>query len=96
MDALYTSLDFRVTATMPDDGYQMTKGNFLLGVTHSVLTEGERELTWGMWTVVLTGMSGYVQAYPGYDFSFEIRLMAGEEEIEGHVIGTGFAMTRGH
>lgn len=46
-----------------------------------------------MWTIVLTGMSGYVQAYPGYDFMFEIE-MVGEEELRGVVIGAGFAMTR--
>lgn len=62
-----------------------------MSVSHSV---GASDLTWGMWTIVLTGMNGYVQAYPGYDFQFEIRLMQGEE-IEGYVIGAGFAMTRG-
>ena len=51
------------------------------------------DLTWGMWTIVLTGMNGYVQAYPRYDFLFEVRLVQGWV-LEGYVIGAGFAMTR--
>ncbi|KAI4130948.1 MAG: hypothetical protein LQ338_001459 [Usnochroma carphineum] len=64
---------------MPGHGYHLQVRNFLMSVSHSV---GASDLTWGMWTIVLTGMNGYVQAYPGYDFQFEIRLMQGEE-IEG-------------
>lgn len=76
---------------MPGHGYQVQDKNFIVGVTHAV---GRQELTWGIWTKILIGMTGYVQAYPGYDFLFEIRLLE-DEEIAGIVIGAGFALTRG-
>lgn len=63
----------------------------LIGVNHAV---GSSEITWGMWTVVLTGLSGYVQAYPGYDFLFEVKLME-RGALEGWDIASGFVMTRG-
>lgn len=91
LDALLTSLDYRVSAKMPGHGYQAQEQNFIVGVTHAV---GKQELTWGMWTMILNGMTGYVQAYPGYDFLFEIRLTEAEE-LASHVIGAGFAITRG-
>lgn len=90
LDALHTSLDYRVTAKIPGHGYKLQERDFLIGVSH---TTGVSDLTWGMWTIVLTGMSGYVQAYPRYDFLFEVRLLQGWE-LEGYVIGAGFAMTR--
>ena len=76
---------------MPGHGYKLQEQNFIVGVTHAA---GMHELTWGMWTTILTSMMGYVQAYPGYDFLFEIRLMEGGE-LAGFVVGAGFAMTRG-
>lgn len=91
LDALHTSLDYKVSAKLTGHGYKLQNGDFLVGVSHYA---GVHLLTWGMWTVVLTGMMGYVQAYAGYDFAFEIRLVEGEE-IEGFVIGAGFAITRG-
>lgn len=93
-DALYTSLDFRVTASLPGSGYKLQEGSFLLGVTHATYMPGMKRLTWGMWTIVLTSITGYAQAYPGYDFLFEIRLVE-VEEITDYVIGAGFAITRG-
>ena len=89
-DAIHTSLDYRVNAKMPGHGYKLQDQNFVVSVTHTV---GKQELTWGMWTIILTGMIGYVQAYPGYDFLFEIRLMEAET-LAGSVIGAGFAVTR--
>ena len=76
---------------MPGHGYQVQDQTFIVGVTHAA---GMQELTWGMWTNVLIAMTGYVKAYPCYDFLFEIRLLEGEE-LEGFVIGAGFAITRG-
>ncbi|KAL8731531.1 MAG: hypothetical protein Q9166_003377 [cf. Caloplaca sp. 2 TL-2023] len=64
---------------MPGHGYKLQEGGFLLSVSHSV---GQSALTWGMWTIVLTGMDGFVQAYPGYGFYFGIRGYL-DEDIEG-------------
>ncbi|KAL8946730.1 MAG: hypothetical protein Q9222_006914 [Ikaeria aurantiellina] len=91
LQALFDSLEQRVTAKMPGRGYMKQKGNFVVSVVHSA---GAALLTWGMWTSSLQCLEGYVRAYPGYDFQFEVRLVEGEE-IEGHVIGAGFAITRG-
>ncbi|KAL9007602.1 MAG: hypothetical protein Q9173_007167, partial [Seirophora scorigena] len=88
--ALYESLNYRTTAKMPGRGYKLQEREFLLSVAHSA---GVGDLTWGMWTVVLEGMQGYVVAYPGYDYQFEIRKYRGWE-IAGYVIGAGFVETR--
>ncbi|KAL9002719.1 MAG: hypothetical protein Q9188_004372 [Gyalolechia gomerana] len=90
-EALLDSLNWRTTAKMSQQGYKLQVQNFLMGVTHTV---GVRELTWGMWTMVLAAMSGYVRAYSGYDFLFEVRLLRGQE-VAGLAIGAGVAMTRG-
>lgn len=90
-EAFYTSLDYRVTAKMPGHGYQLQEREFLLSVSHSA---GMHDLTWGMWTIILTAMTGYVHAYAGYDFMYEIECIP-EGQIRGHMIGAGFAMTRG-
>ena len=90
-DALHASLNYRVSAKMPGHGYQLQEQDFLLSVSHSV---GVRDLTWGMWTMILTAMKGYVEAYRGYDFLFEVELVE-EEQLRGYIIGAGFAMTRG-
>lgn len=76
---------------MPEQGYKLQVRDFLISVMPTV---GVRELTWGLWTMVLAAMGGYVRAYSGYDFMFEVRLLR-EQEVEGLAIGTGFAMTRG-
>ncbi len=76
---------------MPGHGYQLQSREFLLSVSHST---GRYDLTWGMWTIVLTAMTGYVHAYAGYDFMFEIELIK-PGQIMGYIIGAGFAMTRG-
>ncbi|KAL8927863.1 MAG: hypothetical protein Q9172_001163 [Xanthocarpia lactea] len=90
MEGIHDSLEYRVTAKMPGHGYKVQESGFLLSVSHSV---GASDLTWGMWTIVLVGINEYVQAYPGYDFQFAIRKFP-DEDIEGYVIGAGFAMTR--
>lgn len=89
-DAIHDSIRYRLSAKMPGHGYKEQEGDFLLSVSHSA---GQSELTWGMWTIVLTGINGYVQAYPGYDFQFTIRKY-GPADIAGYVIGAGFTMTR--
>lgn len=87
---MHESLDYRIGAKMPGQGYKVQEGNFLMTVNPAV---GVSELTWGMWTILLSGINGYVMAYPGFDFQFQIRKYK-EEDIAGYVIGTGFAMTR--
>ena len=53
---------------------------------------GRRDLTWGMFTVVMTSVKGYLQAYPGYDFSFDVRLFR-EMSLDNVVIAAGFLAT---
>ncbi|KAL8659928.1 MAG: hypothetical protein Q9202_006883 [Teloschistes flavicans] len=89
-DAIHDSIAYRINAKMPGHGYKEQEGGFLLSVSHSA---GRSELTWGMWTIVLTGINGYVQAYPGYDFQFTIRRYE-PADIAGYVVGAGFAKTR--
>lgn len=89
-EALYNTLNYRTAAQIPASGYKLQIQDFLLSVSHSV---GVRELTWGMWTIYLRGLDDYVQAYPGYDFQFELRKYRGWE-IEGYVLGAGFVETR--
>ncbi|KAL8905144.1 MAG: hypothetical protein Q9207_002803 [Kuettlingeria erythrocarpa] len=91
LDAIHDSLDYRIVAKMPGQGYKVQQGNFLMSVSHSA---GASELTWGMWTILLSAINGYVMAYPGYDFQFEVRKYK-EDDIEGYVIGAGFGITRG-
>ena len=90
-EAIRDSLAFRSIAKLPGDGYKLQVRSFLLGVSHSV---GVRDLTWGMWMMALEAMNGYTQAYPKYDFEFEIRKFRSEGDIEGYVIGLGFAYER--
>ena len=45
-------------------------------------------------TRVLMVLGEYVEAYPGYDFSIDIRSLEGET-LSGYVIASGFCMTRG-
>ncbi|KAI4168985.1 MAG: hypothetical protein LQ343_006016 [Gyalolechia ehrenbergii] len=90
-ETLHDSLNWRIAARMPEQGYKLQVRDFLISVMPTV---GVRELTWGLWTMVLAAMGGYVRAYSGYDFMFEVRLLR-EQEVEGLAIGTGFAMTRG-
>ncbi|KAL8639105.1 MAG: hypothetical protein Q9228_003820 [Teloschistes exilis] len=89
-DAIHDSINYRINAKISVQGYKKQEDGFLLSVSHSV---GRLEFTWGMWTIVLTGLNGYVQAYPGYDFQFTIRKYL-PADIAGYVIGSGFAKTR--
>ncbi|KAL8920224.1 MAG: hypothetical protein Q9208_006389 [Pyrenodesmia sp. 3 TL-2023] len=89
-ESIYESLNYRVVAKMPGQGYKLQEGNFLISVNHAA---GASELTWGMWTILLSGINGYVMAYPGYDFQFEIRKYS-QEDIVGYIIGAGFGVTR--
>ena len=94
-DALQASLNpYRPWEPMPESGYQSQRGLFLLGVTPSAEVTGEERLTWGIWTDALAGMQGYVEAYPGYDFSFDIWVTPEVGQSTGYVVGAGFAMTR--
>ena len=91
-------MPFRPHEAMGDRGYQIHVQGFLLGVAPSspaTKRPSERPLTWGMWTECLTGIHGYVEAYPGYDFSFDIWLTPSVGTSTGYVIGSGFALTRG-
>ena len=69
----------------------MQEEGFLLSVGHST---GASDFTWGMWTIVLSGLNEYVAAYPGFDFQFLVRRWRTEEELRGDVIGAGFAKSR--
>lgn len=94
-EAIQASVNpYRPQTALSEDGYQLQHGGFLLGVTPSAQIPGEERLTWGMWTKALTGIHGYVEAYPGYDFSFEIWLIPAVGQSQGYVIGAGFALTR--
>ena len=94
-EAFQASLDpYRPQVALSEDGYQKQDGNFLLGVTPSAEIPGEERLTWGRWTDALAGMHGYVEAYPGYDFTFDIWLTPEIGQSQGYVIGAGFAITR--
>ena len=98
-DAFRASLmPFRPNLPIYAEGYKITEGNFNLVVSPSspaTRQPGERELTWGMWTECLAGIHGYVEAYPGYDFSFDIWLTPSVGRSVGYVIGSGVAFTRG-
>lgn len=63
-------------------------------MTPSAEIPGDARLTWGGWTDALAGIYGYVEAYPGYDFAFDIWLTPEIGQNEGYVIGAGFAITR--
>ncbi|CAF9932854.1 MAG: hypothetical protein HETSPECPRED_008462 [Heterodermia speciosa] len=90
VDAIHTSLGYKTTAKLPSEGYKINIGDVILGVSHYV---GKRDLTWGMFTLVMTSVKSYMQAYPGYDFAFEVRLFQ-EWGLESFVIASGFMMTR--
>lgn len=81
---------------MSRHGYQLQDGSFLISVIPSVRrTRGEQALTWGMWSEVLMAMFSYVEAYPGYDFAYNIWWAPeGEGESAQYVVGSGFAKTR--
>ena len=89
-DALYDSLSKRVSAKIPGGGYQLQEDFFCVVINHAV---GSSELTWGMWTLILTGMTAYVNAYPGYDFLFEIILFE-PWQIRQRKIAAGFTLMR--
>ncbi|CAL8576558.1 hypothetical protein XPA_002433 [Xanthoria parietina] len=91
LDSIHDSLGYRVSAKMPARGYMMQEEGFLLSVGHST---GASDFTWGMWTIVLSGLNEYVAAYPGFDFQFLVRRWRTEEELRGDVIGAGFAKSR--
>ena len=97
-DAFRASLvPFRPHEPMTDEGYKIWQGGFVLGVaptSASARRPTERPLTWGMWTECLAGIHGYVEAYPKYDFSFDIWLTPNIGRSVGYVIGSGFALTR--
>lgn len=94
-DAFRASINpFRPSTGLPQAGYQLQEGRFLLGVAPSRTLPGEKRVTWGMWTEVLTGIHGYAEAYPGYDFSFDIWWTPQVGSSQGYVIGTGLAKTR--
>ena len=83
---------------MNDEGYKLTQGAFVLVVQPSSPASRQRHqkpLTWGMWTECLAGLHSYVEAYPGYDLSFDIRLTPAIGSSAGYVIGSGFAFSRG-
>ena len=85
---------YRSQLAISDEGYQLQGGRFLLGVTPSAVVAGEERLTWGRWTDTLAGILDYVEAYPGYDFTFDIWVVPEVGQSEGYVIGGGFAITR--
>ena len=97
-DAFRASLiPFRPHEPIDDAGYKLYEGGFVLGVAPSSPSSrrtGEKALTWGMWTECLAGIHGYVEAYPRYDFSFDIWLTPSIGGSQGYVIGSGFALTR--
>lgn len=94
-EATHASLDpYRPQVAISEDGYQLQGKGFLLGVTPSAEIPGEEHLTWGGWTDALTGIHGYVEAYPGYDFTFDIWVTPAIGQSKGYVIGAGFAITR--
>ena len=100
-DAFRASLvPFRPGEAMKDEGYKLNEGGFVLGVSPSspaTRKPTEVPLTWGMWTECLAGIHGYVDAYPGYDFTFDIWWTPSiGTSVGGYVIGSGFAFTRGH
>lgn len=93
--ATQASLDpYRPLVAMSEDGYQLQDEGFLLGVTPSAEIPGEEHLTWGRWTDALAGIHGYVEAYPGYDLTFDIWVTPEVGQSKGYVVGTGFAITR--
>ena len=90
-------IPFRPHQPMDDAGYKMFQGGFILSVSPSSPASRlptEIPLTWGMCTESLVGLNGYVEAYPGYDFTFDIRFTPSVGPSLGYVIGSGFAFTR--
>ena len=99
-DAFRASLvPFRPHEPINEEGWKIYEGGFVLGVSpssRSTQRPTEKRLTWGMWTECLAGIHGYVEAYPGYDFSFDIWFTPSiGTSVGGYVIGSGFAYTRG-
>ena len=85
---------FRPQTPMAMQGYQLQRDSFLLSVLPSKRLPGQKPLSWGYWSEVLLAMSEYVEAYPGYDFSFNIWWKPEDGESQGYVIGSGFAKSR--
>ena len=98
-DAFRASLiPFRPHQSMDEAGYKISEGGFVLGMSPSSAASrlpSQKPLTWGMWTESLVGLNGYVEAYPGYDFTFDIRFAPPVGPSVGYVIGSGVAFTRG-
>ena len=89
-DAFDYSLTNRASAKLPSRGYYLQEDYFCVSVSHSV---GNSELSWGMWTIILTGMTAYVSAYPRYDFLFEI-ILFDKWHIKSRKIAAGFTLMR--
>ena len=66
----------------------------MLSVLPSRRLPGQKPLSWGYWSEVVLALFEYVEAYPGYDFSYNIWWKSEDEPSQGYVIGTGFAKTR--
>ena len=80
---------------IPQRGLHVQGQGFLLGVTPSRRLPGEELLTWGMWSDVLSSIHEYVDAYPGYDFAFEVWFTPPDGAASsGYVIGGGLGITR--
>ena len=79
---------------IPQRGLHVQGKGFLLGVTPSRRLPGEELLTWGMWSDVLSSIHEYVEAYPGYDFAFEVWFVPPVGASSGYVIGGGLGITR--
>lgn len=47
-----------------------------------------------MWSDVLSSIHEYVEAYPGYDFAFEVWFTPPVGASSGYVIGGGLGITR--
>lgn len=79
---------------MSGRGYQAQIGTFLLSIVPYARTLGRERMTWGRWTDALVGIQAYVEAYPGYDFSFEILVQPAVGASTGYLVGHGIGMTR--
>ena len=85
---------FRPQTPITMQGLLYHTEGFVLSVLPSRRLPGQKPLSWGYWSEVLLAMFEYVEAYPGYDFSYNIWWKPEDEASQGYVIGTGFAKTR--
>ena len=93
--AFEDSLDpYRPHEAMSEDGIHYQEGIFLLGVQPSSHMPGEKPFTWGMWAETLTGLYGYVRAYPGYDVNFDVWYAPRDGRSQKFVIAAGLAYSR--